>query len=162
MDEAALERVQQRISAAPASGPPTADLAAALERSRQQIEALAASTAELEAALPERVGAAIRDGLRTEALPVARQLAELRGLFNQANRRLERIEADLLAERKARVEDLALLVELVTSGWRGVDARLARLEAAGHDSPSNGVVEKLPKEKAAPEPPGEDLQAAAA
>ena len=61
-------------------------------------------------------------------LPVARHIAEIRGLLNQAIRRLERIEGDLLAERHARVDDLALLVELVSSGWRGVDARLERLE----------------------------------
>jgi hypothetical protein len=44
-------------------------------------------------------------------------------------RRLERVEGDLLAERHARVDDLALLVDLVSSGWRGVEQRLARIEA---------------------------------
>jgi hypothetical protein len=48
--------------------------------------------------------------------------------MNQLIRRLERIEGDQLAERHARVDDLALLVDLVTSGWKGVDERLARLE----------------------------------
>jgi len=43
-------------------------------------------------------------------------------------RRLERIEGDLLAERHARVDDLALLIDLIASGWNGVDERLARLE----------------------------------
>ena len=58
--------------------------------------------------------------------------------MNQVIRRLERVEGDLLAERNARVDDLALLVDLVSSGWKGVDTRLARLEAvieqagAGH------------------------------
>ncbi|HLB04054.1 MAG TPA: hypothetical protein VJK66_03470 [Gaiellaceae bacterium] len=130
MDEAALERARKRISRAAEGRPEPADLAAALERSREQIEALAATAAELEAGIPVHVGDAVRDGLRAEVLPVGRHIAELRGLFNQAIRRLERIEGDLLAERKARVDDLALLVELVTSGWRGVDARLARLEDA--------------------------------
>jgi hypothetical protein len=78
------------------------------------------------------VGVAVRDGLRIEVLPVARHIAEIRGLLNQAIRRLERLEGDLLAERHARVDDLALLVELVSSGWRGVDVRLERLEAS-HD-----------------------------
>jgi hypothetical protein len=143
MDEAALERARKRIAAAAEGRPSTADVGAALERSRAQVEALAATAAELEAAIPERVGDAVRDGLRTEVLPVARHIAELRGLFNQAIARLERIEGDLLAERKARVDDLALLVELVTSGWRGVDARLARLEARTAESaePANGQVE---------------------
>jgi hypothetical protein len=61
-------------------------------------------------------------------MPVARHIAEIRGLLNQAIRRLERLEGDLLAERHARVDDLALLVDLVSSGWKGVDARLERLE----------------------------------
>jgi hypothetical protein len=43
-------------------------------------------------------------------------------------RRLERIDGDLLAERHGRVDDLAVLVDLVTSGWQSVDDRLARLE----------------------------------
>jgi hypothetical protein len=149
MDDAALERVQQRLSTTAPGG--STNLDEALERSRKQLEGLAALTAELEAALPARVGEAVRDGLRTEVLPVARHIAELRGLFNQANRRLERIEAELLAERKARIDDLALLVELVSSGWRGIDARLARLEAATpQEAETNGHVEKLPTEKPAP------------
>jgi hypothetical protein len=48
--------------------------------------------------------------------------------MNQVVRRLERIEGDTLSERHARVDDLALLVDLITSGWKSVDARLERLE----------------------------------
>jgi hypothetical protein len=70
----------------------------------------------------------VQDGIRAEALPVARQLAEVRGLTAHTVRRLERIEGDNLAERHARVDDLALLVDLITSGWQSVDERLARLE----------------------------------
>jgi hypothetical protein len=150
MDTLALERAKQRIADAAAGRPEPAAIEAALERSRNQIEALAAAAAELEASIPEQVGAAVRDGLRLEVLPVARHIAEIRGLLNQAIRRLERLEGDLLAERHARVDDLALLVELVSSGWRGVDARLARLEdmrrdAAGADEP---LLEKLPHAEA--------------
>ncbi len=70
----------------------------------------------------------MQEGIRAEALPVARQLAEVRGLAGQTIRRLERIEGDNLAERHARVDDLALLVDLIASGWKGVDDRLARVE----------------------------------
>ena len=45
-------------------------------------------------------------------------------------RRLERLEGDVLAERHARIDDLALLVDLVSSGWRGVSERLERVEHA--------------------------------
>ncbi len=128
MDERALERAKQRIAAAAAGRTAPVDLEAALERSRVQIESLAQATAEIEATLPEKIGAALHDGLRAEVLPVARQLAEIRGLLNQAIRRLERLEGDLLAERHARIDDLALVVDLITSGWQGVDDRLASLE----------------------------------
>jgi hypothetical protein len=128
MDELALERARERIADATTGRPQLAQFEATLQRSRTQVEALAAATADLEASIPAQVGVAVRDGLRTEVLPVARHIAEIRGLLNQAIRRLERLEGDLLAERHARVDDLALLVELVSSGWRGVDARLERLE----------------------------------
>jgi hypothetical protein len=61
-------------------------------------------------------------------LPVARHLAEVRGLSGQTIRRLERLQTDMASERQARVEDLALLVDLITSGWRGVEKRLDRME----------------------------------
>jgi len=128
MDAGALERAKARIAEAAAGRTAPAELEAALERARTQIEALAESTAELEATLPERIGAAVSDGLRAEVVPVARNLAEIRGLLNQAIRRLERLEGDLLAERHARIDDLALLVELVSSGWQGVSDRLERIE----------------------------------
>jgi hypothetical protein len=55
-------------------------------------------------------------------------LAEVRGLSAQTIRRLERLNGDLAADRKARVEDLALLVDLIATGWRGVEKRLDRIE----------------------------------
>ena len=130
MDDQALERAKARIAEATAGRVAPAQLEAALERSRTQIEALVQATAELEGALPEQIGSAVRDGLRVEVLPVARHIAEIRGLLNQAVRRLERLEGEVLAERHARIDDLAVLVDLVSSGWRGVDSRLERIERA--------------------------------
>ncbi|HSI98011.1 MAG TPA: hypothetical protein VK926_06575 [Gaiellaceae bacterium] len=151
MDVLALERAKQRIAETASGRPEPARIEAALDRSRSQIEALAATASELEAAIPVQVGAAVRDGLRAEVLPVARHIAEIRGLLNHAIRRLERLEGELLAERHARVDDLALLVELVSSGWRGVDARLARLEAVHAASPE-ALVADLPAHDAEPQP----------
>lgn len=128
MDDDAVRRARERIEAAASGRVEPAAVDAALERAREQIEVLAAAAADLEANLPERVGNAVQDGLREQVLPVARNLAETRGLMNQVIRRLERVEGDLLAERHSRVDDLALLVDLVTSGWRNVDRRLAHLE----------------------------------
>jgi hypothetical protein len=130
MDSLALERAKQRIADAAAGRPQPSELEAVLERSRSQIETLAVAAAELGASIPAQVGNAVRDGLRAEVLPAARHIAEVRGLLNQTIRRLERLEGELLAESHARVDDLALLVDLVSSGWKGVDARLERLERA--------------------------------
>jgi hypothetical protein len=128
LDDDAIARARERLEASAAGRVEPAAVDAALERAREQIEALANAAAELESSLPERVGGAVQDGLREQVLPVARNLAEIRGLMNQVIRRLERVEGDLLAERHARVDDLALLVDLVTSGWRSVEQRLTRLE----------------------------------
>ena len=130
MDEKTLERAKARIAEAGAGRVAPAELEAALERTRIQVESLAAAAAELEGTLPDKVTAAVHEGLRTEVLPVARSLAEIRGLLNQVIRRLERLEGDVLAERHARIDDLALLVDLVASGWKGVSDRLERVEHA--------------------------------
>jgi hypothetical protein len=121
MDDCAMERAQERVEQR-ADG---AALDTLLVRAREQVEALAAATSALEESLPGRVEDAVRD----QAQPMGRNLAELRGLTNQLLRRLSTLETDLLSERNARVDDLALLVDLVSSGWKGVDARLGRIEA---------------------------------
>jgi hypothetical protein len=123
----ALDRARKRLADAGTAADPVA-LDTAIERARLALETLAAQTAELESAVPERLDTAIREGLRTEARPIGRQLAEVRGLSNGTIRRLERLQHDLDAERRARVEDLALLVDLIASGWHGVERRLDRLE----------------------------------
>ena len=128
MNPGAVERANERLQQLAEGRVEPAAVDAALERARDQIEALAETTATLEATLPQRVGDAVEDGMREQVLPVARHLAEVRGLSAQLIRRLERIEGDLLGERHARVDDLGLLIDLITSGWRGVDERLARLE----------------------------------
>lgn len=139
MDVAAVERAKERLERAAAGRPEPAELESALVRARGQVEALAEAAAELESTLPARIGDAVRDGVRSEALPVARQLAEVRGLMNQVIRRMERLEGDLLAERHARVDDLGLLVDLVTSGWQSVDERLHRIEEALQAGPGATV-----------------------
>jgi len=77
----------------------------------------------------EEIREALRDGLREEAAPISRRLAEVKGLSNGTIRRLDRLESLLESERSARVDDLALLVDLLTSGWRSLNARLDRIEA---------------------------------
>ena len=134
MDYSAVERARERLEAAAQNKTQPGDVQAALDRARAQIEELAELAAKLEATMPQKIGEAVQEGLRAEALPVARQLAEVRGLANQTIRRLERIEGENLAERHARVDDLALLVDLITSGWKGADERLTRIERGLQDS----------------------------
>ena len=129
MDEQALERARRRISESRTEGVTGERLDAALERARAEVMRLAKVADDLEASLPKQVSTAVRDGIAREVVPVSRSLAEIRGGVNQALRRLERLEQELLAERNARIDDLAILVDLVSSGWSGVDERLRKLEA---------------------------------
>jgi hypothetical protein len=128
MDEQVLERARRRVAEARTDGMGQAKLDAALERARAEVMRLARVADELESSLPKQVGIAVRDGIAREVVPVSRSLAEIRGGVNQALRRLERLEQELLAERNARIDDLAILVDLVSAGWSGVDQRLRRLE----------------------------------
>jgi hypothetical protein len=143
MDEDAIRRALERVATAREGRPDEAELQAALERARDGIEALAQTAAELETSLPERVQNAVQDGVRDQVLPVARSIAEVRGLMNQMIRRLEGIEGDTLSERHARVDDLALLVDLVASGWKGVDERLARLEQRLESGGGGAIVYRI-------------------
>jgi hypothetical protein len=87
-----------------------------------------ATAAELEATLPEGVGSVVYEALRVEVGPVAQHVAELGALFERMLARIEEVSTSVGDERRDRLEDVALLTELVTSGWRSVDRRLARLE----------------------------------
>ena len=81
----------------------------------------------------------LREALREEAAPIGRRLAEVKGLSWNTIHRLERLEATIESERSARIDDLGLLVELLTEGWRSINARLDRIEAAMQPSAGNVV-----------------------
>jgi hypothetical protein len=128
MTDDAIEKARERLREAAEGRPDAAAVDAALERARMQVEELALTAAELEATIPGKVEDAVKDGLQEQVRPVGRNLAEIRGLMNQVIRRLERVEGDLLSERHARVDDLGLLVDLITSSWKSVERRLTTLE----------------------------------
>jgi hypothetical protein len=136
MDDTAVQRALDRIAVSRESRADPAALEAVLIRARAQVESLAASTAVMQVGLP----GAIQDGLREHFKPSARHLAEVRGLMNQMLRRMERLETDLLAERNARIDDLALLVDLIASSWRSANERLERIEAAVEPKAGNSAV----------------------
>jgi hypothetical protein len=125
MDDGVVERAKERLE----RRADTAAIEALLERARTSLEELVSAAEEATSGLPDRIGEAVRGGLSDQVAPVGRNLAEIRGLMNQVIRRLERLERDSGAERNARVDDLALLVDLISSGWNNVDARLSRVES---------------------------------
>jgi len=75
MDERAIARARERLENAARGRASEGDVDAALERAREQVEALAELAANLETTLPGQVAEAVREGVRTEAAPVGRQLA---------------------------------------------------------------------------------------
>ena len=87
----------------------------------------------------EEAREALREALREEAAPIGRRLAEVKGLSWNTIHRLERLEQTIESERVARIDDLALIVEILTEGWRSLNARLDRIEAALQPSPGNVV-----------------------
>jgi len=128
MTDEAIEKARERLREAAEGRPDAAAVDAVLERARAQVEELALTAAELETTIPGKVEDAVKDGLAEQVRPVGRNLAEIRGLMNQVIRRLERVEGDLLSERHARVDDLGLLVDLITSSWKSVERRMSTLE----------------------------------
>jgi len=148
MTDDAIDRARKRLEEAAEGRPDAAAVDAALERARAQVEELAQAAAHIEATLPAKIDDALQDGLREQVRPVGRNLAEIRGLSNQVIRRLERIEGDLLAERHARVDDLALLIDLITSGWKAVDDRLGALER-NLQSGDGAIVYRIEERRAA-------------
>jgi hypothetical protein len=138
--EAVAEDVARRVQEAiDALGPPPyprpsvevlpAERPKELERRHDELlERFAAATAELEATLPQGVSSVVYEALRVEVRPVAEHVAEIGSLFEHLLERLEHVGTEVESERRERLEDLGLLTELITSGWRGIDRRLARLE----------------------------------
>ena len=124
MDESAIERARDRIQ----QRADTDAIDALLDRTRTSLEALVAAAEESTAGLSDRIDDAVRAGLRDQVTPVARNLAEVRGLMNRLIRRLEQLEGENAAERHARVDDLSLLVDLIATGWQSAEARLGRIE----------------------------------
>jgi hypothetical protein len=116
---------------------------AAEEARRQLVETFAETAAGLEARLPDGVGDVVYEALRVEVRPVAHHMAQMGTLVEQLIRRFERVDIGVDLERHERLEDVALLTELITTGWRMVDRRLGRiermLERAQAEAKTNGA-----------------------
>ncbi|MCY4088076.1 MAG: hypothetical protein OXG37_14625 [Actinomycetia bacterium] len=127
MERHVIERARSRVRSLRASNPDVPELSGVLEQARSELAELAEVAAELQSTIPEQLRSAIQEATRREILPVARYLAEVRGLTAQQTRRLERIQETLDAERHARIADLEVLVDLLAASWEGLDARLDAL-----------------------------------
>jgi hypothetical protein len=125
-------------SAIEAVGPPPsarsrAAIVAAEKRSGSKASELVSRVdqmaAEHETRLPQDLVSIVYEALRVEVQPVSRHMAELDALYKLISARLEDMRLAIARERNERLEDVALLSELVSEGWRSADSRLARLES---------------------------------
>lgn len=73
----------------------------------------------------DALGTIIYEAVRVEIRPVADRMAVF---FDRLIEEVSSLRDHTAAERQERLEDVALLLELVTAGWRGVDRRLGRVE----------------------------------
>ncbi len=129
MVDDAIQRARARITAMRGGEATKSDLAEVVTRAREEVAELSQTAAELRASIPVQVSEGIREAIEAEVLPVARHIAEVRGLSSQLVRRLEHAQSTLESERESRIDDLDVLVELLVSSWQGIDARLSRIEA---------------------------------
>lgn len=131
--EAALRRIgemrQRNLGASESAGP---DLRTLLARSERHVDELRRSASELAAILPTRVEAAVARALGEDEGGIGRRLDTVVDRSGQIAAAVERVERDLLAERMARVEDLEVLVDLVSGGLTALraDLRSVRRELA--------------------------------
>jgi hypothetical protein len=131
--EAALRRIGElRQRGAAPSEPAGPDLRTLLARSERHVDELRRSASELVALLPTRVEAAVARALGEDEGGLGRRLDHVVDQTGQLAAAVERVESDLLAERMARVEDLEVLVGLVSGGLTSLrtDLRAVRRELA--------------------------------
>lgn len=126
---AAMERLGRPAYPKPGRPPvePTRTPAAELDRGLARLTTVAATS---ETTLPAEVGTVVYEALRVEVRPVAEHLAGLESLFDGLVDELRRLRHDVQAERRDRVRDLELQIELLRASWAGVDRRLGRIERA--------------------------------
>lgn len=104
------------------------DLRTLLARTETHVGELRSTAQSLERSLPEAVERAIEKAMDDHATP--RRLSELRDLLRALAAQVEQVNRDLLAERLGRVEDLELLVDLLSTGMAAVRQDIADLAGA--------------------------------
>jgi chromosome segregation ATPase len=129
--ERARSERQATVPSAPGAsepGPSVPDLRTLLARTETHVGELRTTAQSLERSLPEAVERAIERAMDDHATP--RRLSELRDLLRALATQVEQVNRDLLAERLGRVEDLELLVDLLSTGMAAVRQDIADLAGA--------------------------------
>src|SRR5690242_17170328 len=123
--------------------PAMPDLRTILARAETRVDELRSTAAALEESLPARVERAVERAL--SAHPDTRQAEELRELLRGLSRQVEQVNRDLLAERLGRVEDLELVVDLISTGMAALRQDVATVSAMVEQVRGgvDGVVDKL-------------------
>ncbi|HUZ84617.1 MAG TPA: hypothetical protein VMU66_07975 [Gaiellales bacterium] len=111
----------------PPSAPPPADLRTILARAEAHVDELRSTAASLSQSLPAQVEAAIERALDEHS--TGKRLAELRSLLRGLAGQVEQVNRDLLSERLGRIEDLELLVDLISTGVSAMRQDVANLAA---------------------------------
>jgi hypothetical protein len=131
---AARVQAAMQVLGRPAYPPPRESVPAlpaerSVELAREQLLGrFAEAAAELETSLPAEVGTVVYEALRVEVRPVAQHVASLQSVFEELADELRHLRREVTAERRDRVDDVALQVDLLRASWQGVDRRLGRIE----------------------------------
>jgi chromosome segregation ATPase len=115
-------------AAAAAERPQVPDLRTLLARTESHVDELRSTASTLEARLPAQVERAIERAMAAHG--DERHFDELSDALTAISRQIDQVNRDLLAERLGRVEDLELVVDLISTGMaemRNDSARLAAL-----------------------------------
>jgi chromosome segregation ATPase len=140
-------RARARAERTPGAAGDTAaampDLRTILARAEANVGELRQTAAALEQSLPETVERAIERAMDERSTP--RRLVELRELVRSLAGQMEQVNRDLLAERLGRIEDLELLVDLISTGMASLRQDVADVSGtiARMTSSVNGVAARL-------------------
>jgi chromosome segregation ATPase len=123
--------------------PSMPDLRTILARAETHVDELRSTAASLEESLPARVEQAVERAMSTHS--DGRRADELRELLRGLSRQVDQVNRDLLAERLGRIEDLELVVDLISTGMAALRQDVATLAALVErvDSGVDGVIDKL-------------------
>jgi hypothetical protein len=123
--------------------PATPDLRTILARAETHVDELRSTAASLQESLPARVEEAVERAMSGHS--DGRRAEELRELLRGVSRQVDQVNRDLLAERLGRIEDLELVVDLISTGMAALRQDVATLTALVEHVGGgvDGVIDKL-------------------